>query len=117
MRKAHSDGLSGETSIQHMYQKIAIIESITNAMKPFRPDTILLIAANPVDVITSFAQEHSGLPASQVLGSGTFLDSIRLRGILADQAGVRDYCFPGCLCGVADSKLGRRKCNGCLHGE
>jgi L-lactate dehydrogenase len=76
-----------------MYQKIAIIDSINNAMKPFGSDTILLIVANPVDVLTSFAQEHSGLPASQVLGSGTFLDSIRLRGILADKAGVRAYCI------------------------
>ncbi|OQD79312.1 hypothetical protein PENANT_c054G01741 [Penicillium antarcticum] len=82
---------SGETSVQHMWQKIAIIESINNAMKPFESGTILLIVANPVDLLTSFAQEHSGLPASQVLGSGTFLDSVRLRGILADKAGVRAY--------------------------
>ncbi|KAJ5293567.1 hypothetical protein N7508_008388 [Penicillium antarcticum] len=85
---AGSKSYRGETSVQHMWQKIAIIESINNAMKPFESGTILLIVANPVDLLTSFAQEHSGLPASQVLGSGTFLDSVRLRGILADKAGV-----------------------------
>ncbi|KAI2707944.1 uncharacterized protein N7518_001526 [Penicillium psychrosexuale] len=85
---AGSKSYKGETTIQHMYQKVAIIQSITNAMKPFRSDTILLIVAHPVDLITSFAQEHSGLPASQVLGSGTVLDSVRLRGMLADKAGV-----------------------------
>ena len=58
-------------------------------MKPFKKDTILLLVANPVDVLTCFAQEIAGLPKSQVIGSGTFLDSIRLRGLLADQAGVR----------------------------
>jgi L-lactate dehydrogenase len=57
-------------------------------MKPFKKDTILLLIANPVDVLTSFAQEIAGLPKSQVIGSGTFLDSIRLRGLLAEQAGV-----------------------------
>ena len=57
-------------------------------MKPFKKDTILLLVANPVDVLTSFAQEISGLPKSQVIGSGTFLDSIRLRGLLAEKASV-----------------------------
>ncbi|KAJ1715697.1 hypothetical protein NYO67_2130 [Aspergillus flavus] len=78
----------GETSLQHMYRKIAILRNIIQAMKPFRPDTIILVVANPVDLLTSIAQGLSGLPASQVMGSGTFLDSVRLRGLLAEQTGV-----------------------------
>ena len=57
-------------------------------MQPFADHTILLLVANPVDVITHFAQEYSGLPKSQVIGSGTFLDSARLRGVLAAKAEV-----------------------------
>jgi L-lactate dehydrogenase len=57
-------------------------------MQPFAPHTILLLVANPVDVITYFAQQYSDLPKSQVIGSGTFLDSARLRGILASKAEV-----------------------------
>lgn len=57
-------------------------------MKPFRQDTVLLLVANPVDVLTYFAQKFSGLPKNQVVGSGTFLDSARLRGILAAKAEV-----------------------------
>lgn len=57
-------------------------------MKPFRDDTVLLIVANPVDILTYFAQKFSGLPHDQVIGSGTFLDSARLRGILAEKAGI-----------------------------
>lgn len=72
-----------------MYRKMGIIQSVINAMRPFKSDTILLVVANPVDLLTSFAQKLSGLPPSQVLGSGTFLDSVRLRGMLADKAGVR----------------------------
>ncbi|KAK7185054.1 hypothetical protein PSPO01_08966 [Paraphaeosphaeria sporulosa] len=55
---------------------------------PFAKHTILLLVANPVDVITYFAQKYSNLPKSQVIGSGTFLDSARLRGVLAAKAEV-----------------------------
>ncbi|THZ98593.1 L-lactate dehydrogenase [Aureobasidium pullulans] len=57
-------------------------------MKPFRDDTIILLVSNPVDILTYFAQKFSGLPKNQVFGSGTFLDSARLRGILAEKCGV-----------------------------
>ncbi|KAL5388772.1 hypothetical protein DPSP01_002878 [Paraphaeosphaeria sporulosa] len=57
-------------------------------MQPFAKHTILLLVANPVDVITYFAQKYSNLPKSQVIGSGTFLDSARLRGVLAAKAEV-----------------------------
>jgi L-lactate dehydrogenase len=57
-------------------------------MKPLRSDTILLLVANPVDALTHFAQIYAELPKTQVIGSGTFLDSARLRGMLANQAQV-----------------------------
>lgn len=57
-------------------------------MQPFASHTILLLVANPVDIITHFAQQYSQLPRSRVLGSGTFLDSARLRGALASAANV-----------------------------
>lgn len=57
-------------------------------MQPFASHTILLLVANPVDVLTYFAQKFSSLPKSQVIGSGTFLDSARLRGVLATKAEV-----------------------------
>ena len=51
-------------------------------------DGILLIATNPVDVLTFIAQRESGLPASQVIGSGTLLDTERLRHILGERLNV-----------------------------
>ena len=57
-------------------------------MAPISPHTILLLVANPVDILTYFARKLSGLPESQVLGTGTSLDSARLRGILAQKAEV-----------------------------
>jgi L-lactate dehydrogenase len=57
-------------------------------MSPISPHTILLLVANPVDILTYFARKLSGLPESQVLGTGTSLDSARLRGILAQKTEV-----------------------------
>jgi L-lactate dehydrogenase len=57
-------------------------------MQPFRKDTILLLVANPVDALTYFAQQYSKLPKNQVIGTGTFLDSARLRGMLAQKCSV-----------------------------
>jgi L-lactate dehydrogenase len=60
-------------------------------MQPLRRDAVLLLVANPVDVLTCFAQEIAGLPREQVIGSGTFLDSVRLRGFLAEEIEVRPF--------------------------
>jgi len=51
-------------------------------------DGVLIIATNPVDVLTFIAQKESGLPASQVIGSGTLLDTERLRHILGERLNV-----------------------------
>ncbi|KAL4761929.1 lactate dehydrogenase/glycoside hydrolase [Aspergillus foveolatus] len=79
---------TGQTSMDYLYRNTSIVRSIINEMKPFRSDTVLLIVANPVDLMTSLAKELSNLPSAKVLDSGTFLDSIRLRGLLADETGL-----------------------------
>lgn len=80
--------LSGESRTDLLGRNLSILKSATNDMKPYREDTVILIVANPCDVLTYFAQKYSGLPKSQVIGSGTFLDSARLRGILSEKIGV-----------------------------
>lgn len=61
-------------------------------MGPFRSDIILLIVSTPVDVLTTIAQQLSGLPKSQVMGSGTFVDTLRLGRMIADK-------YPVCING------------------
>lgn len=78
----------GESRTDLIGRNLKILKSAIDECKPFRDDAVLLIVANPVDVLTHFAQEFSGVPKSQVFGSGTFLDSVRLRGILANKSGV-----------------------------
>ncbi|KAL2168773.1 hypothetical protein VTG60DRAFT_6882 [Thermothelomyces hinnuleus] len=78
----------GETNVQHMHRNVSVMRSVMRDMTPFRPDAIVIVVSNPVDLLTSIAQELSGLPRFQVFGSGTFLDSVRLRGLVADKARV-----------------------------
>ncbi|KAG7289841.1 hypothetical protein NEMBOFW57_006218 [Staphylotrichum longicolle] len=62
-----------------MHRNVSVIRNVVKAMTPFRSDAIVLVVSNPVDILTSIAQELSGLPKCQVFGSGTFLESVRLR--------------------------------------
>ncbi|KAH8781750.1 lactate dehydrogenase/glycoside hydrolase [Hyaloscypha sp. PMI_1271] len=80
----------GETRIGLIDRNIKVLESVTKSLQPIRSDAILLIVANPVDILTFYAQRLSGLPRNQVIGSGTMLDSIRLTGILANKLKVSD---------------------------
>jgi L-lactate dehydrogenase len=52
------------------------------------PDALLLLVTNPVDVLTYAALTFSGLPPARVFGSGTLLDTSRLRVLVAQQCGV-----------------------------
>ncbi|KAM0083432.1 hypothetical protein ACKRZS_004357 [Fusarium odoratissimum] len=85
---AGSKHMIGQTTIDYTSRNMSIVREVIEKMKPFRSDTILLVVSNPVDLLTSLAHEISGLPTSQVLGSGTFLDSVRLRGLMAMRAGI-----------------------------
>jgi malate/lactate dehydrogenase len=79
---------TGESRTDLIGRNQAILSSVIGDMKPIKETAILLLVANPVDVLTYFAHSYSGLPATQVIGSGTFLDSARLRGKLSGEVGV-----------------------------
>ena len=78
----------GESRTDLVGRNQAILRSVIDDMKPFGENTILLTIANPVDILVYFTLQYSGLQKHQVIGSGTFLDSARLRGALASKAGV-----------------------------
>ncbi|CZR55972.1 related to lactate dehydrogenase [Phialocephala subalpina] len=80
----------GDTRLDLIDRNLKILKSILRSLQPIRSNTILLIVANPVDILTLFAQRLSGLPKGQVLGSGTLLDSIRLKRIIAGKLKVAD---------------------------
>lgn len=78
----------GDTRLDLIDRNFKVLKSIIQSLQPLRKDTILLIVANPVDILTLFAQRLSGLPKGQVIGSGTLLDSVRLTSILANKLKV-----------------------------
>ncbi|KFA70151.1 hypothetical protein S40285_06616 [Stachybotrys chlorohalonatus IBT 40285] len=83
----------GQTTIELTYRNVSIVRDLIQEMTPFQQDAVLIVVSNPVDLLTMLVQQTSGLPASQVIGSGTFLDSVRLRGMVADCAKVRPISF------------------------
>lgn len=70
----------------------AIVKSLVVKVVRHNPRGILLIASNPVDVLTYAAWKWSGLPAGRVIGSGTSLDTSRFRRRLAEKCGVSSEC-------------------------
>ncbi|KAI9309393.1 lactate dehydrogenase B [Cunninghamella echinulata] len=73
----------GEPRTELVGRNYKILESIIGEMKPINPNAIMLLISNPVDVLTQIAQKLSGLPQNQVFGSGTYLDSTRLRTLIS----------------------------------
>lgn len=66
----------------------AIFGEIVPEIVRHNPEGILLVATNPVDVLTYATWKLSGLPAARVIGSGTILDTARFRALLGAHVGV-----------------------------
>ncbi|MCG5243128.1 L-lactate dehydrogenase [Azospirillum doebereinerae] len=78
----------GETRLDLLERNARVFSAIIPAVLAAAPDAVLLIATNPVDVMTQIAARISGLPRHRVIGSGTVLDTARFRALLADRLGV-----------------------------
>lgn len=78
----------GETRLQLLERNAAIFREIIPQIVRHNPDGILLIASNPVDILTYHTLQISGLPPAQVIGSGTILDTARLRYLLGTHYSV-----------------------------
>lgn len=69
----------GETRLQLLDRNLAIFRDIVPKVVEHNPEGILLIATNPVDILSYASYKISGLPANRVIGSGTILDTARFR--------------------------------------
>lgn len=74
----------GQTRLELASANAKIMKEITQEVVKSGFKGIFLVASNPVDVMTYVVKEVSGFPASQVIGSGTVLDTARLRYLIAD---------------------------------
>lgn len=78
----------GETRIDLMARNTAILQSIIKPLVQNAPDAIIVMASNPVDIMTDLALKLSGLPKNRVFGSGTILDTSRFKTLLGEHLGL-----------------------------
>lgn len=75
----------GESRIDLLKRNVSIYESITTEVLKYNTDGILLIASNPVDIMSYFTWKRSGWPVNRIIGSGTLLDSARFRYLIGEK--------------------------------
>ena len=78
----------GETRIDLVNKNVAIFKGILGEIRARDFSGILLIVSNPVDILTYVSVKLSGLPECRVIGSGTVLDTGRLKHIIGEHLGV-----------------------------
>ena len=78
----------GESRIDLLGRNVKIFQSIIPEVVKAAPNCILLITANPADIMTEVALQLSGFPKERVIGSGTVLDTSRFRTLLGYHLGV-----------------------------
>ena len=67
---------------------VALLRQILPPLAALSPRAIFVIVSNPVDVLTWFAQEITGFPPNRIIGTGTLIDSARLRHELSLEVGI-----------------------------
>ena len=74
----------GQTRLELAEVNTKIMKQITNSIMASGFDGIIIVASNPVDLMTYVVSKVSGLPKNRIIGSGTVLDTARLRYLMAD---------------------------------
>lgn len=84
----------GESRRELLGRNAAVFRDVVPNVLRYAPDAVLVVATNPVDVMTHMAAEfaqQSGVPRSRVIGSGTTLDTARFRTLLGRHLGVDSH--------------------------
>lgn len=78
----------GETRLDLVEGNLRIISNISREIVRYSPDSIIINVTNPVDILTYFLQKFTQFPPERVIGTGTTLDTARLRILLSKKCGV-----------------------------
>ena len=101
----------GETRLDLVRKNVGIFGTIMPEIAKRDVKGILLIVANPVDILTCVAQKQSGLPESRVFGSGTVLDTARLKYLLGEHLSVDSRSVHAYIIGEhGDSEMAAWSC-------
>ncbi len=88
----------GQTRLELAQTNVNITKSIIPEITKYAPNATYVIVSNPVDILTYTFHKFSGIPENRIIGSGTILDTARLRARLAEyyninQSNVHAYVF------------------------
>ncbi|XP_014261557.1 L-lactate dehydrogenase A chain [Cimex lectularius] len=78
----------GQTRIDLVNQNVGLLKHIIPNLLKYSPNAIILLVTNPVDVLTYVAWKISGRPLGTVIGSGTSLDTARLKYLISEKVGI-----------------------------
>jgi L-lactate dehydrogenase len=78
----------GEARLELLGRNARVFENVVPAILEHAPDAVVVVATNPVDVMTQIASRIAGRRAARVLGTGTILDTARFRALLAEHLGL-----------------------------
>lgn len=78
----------GQSRMELASKTVGLVQKVLPTLVDIAPDAIHMMVTNPVDVVTLAAQKITGLPPHQIFGSGTVLDSSRLRFQISQACGV-----------------------------
>ena len=81
----------GENRLQLLERNVHVFDQVVPKVLKYAPDSILLLASNPVDIMTQAVTKLSGLPSQRVIGSGTILDTARFRTLLGEHLGIAPH--------------------------
>ena len=79
---------AGQSRLDLAQTNVDILKSITELIVKYAPDATYVIVSNPVDILTYAFTKYSGIPEERIIGSGTILDTARLRSRLAEYYSV-----------------------------
>ncbi len=89
----------GETRLDLLNRNAAIFRGIAAELDRHAPDAIIVVASNPVDILTYIMQELSDRPAGKIIGTGTMLDTSRFRSLLGEYYHVDPKSVHGYILG------------------
>jgi L-lactate dehydrogenase len=81
----------GQTRIDLAQANVNIIKSVMPKITKYAPDAIYVVVSNPVDILTYAIKKFTNLAEQQVLGSGTILDTARLRSCIAERININPH--------------------------
>jgi L-lactate dehydrogenase len=89
----------GETRLDLLNNNARVFRSIAQDLDRHVPDACLVVASNPVDILTWMMQELSDRPPSRIIGTGTMLDTSRFRSLLGEHYDVDPRSVHGYILG------------------